>query len=411
MSRIVVMWLKLPEELLLRIFSCLPDSDLLAAGCACHLWFKVSRDGLLWKERLERRYPIAHAQRLDPSLDSFGEKASFLCVYRLFEEDVPRVCVETKLFHEDEVWHVAFSHKGQLVCSSSKDGRAAIWKVNIQFQLELYDSIDFTDEEVMDVAWRHVQYSEFNSDDSLLLLSASGLIGSSQSGRIAVYDVQGKALLNEFANHPYDIYGTWLNNRQVLHGYMKFIGQGISETTFTASDVFSDDSNAVCQLRCTDGGYPRQVCNLTCKVDSSNADKEYHTQDIVFYTVGCDNPHELACSALPSGSRYDTDKPALWSTDKMHSKVVDFNGQIIGMSASPDQRYLYVNCRPFTDDYPKARQGAVPALSSDVSMRVYCVKSSTEWEHIQTLSGHCCFTNAERCFFIFLDVSEVYVAR
>jgi F-box/WD-40 domain protein 5 len=399
-----MMWLNLPEELLLRIFSYLPDSDLLSAGCTCSIWYQVSRDSLLWKERLKRRYAITHAQCLDSSLNAFGETTSFLSVYKLFEEDVPRVCLETKVFHHDEVWHVAFSHNGQLVCSSSRDGSAAIWKVNVQFQLEVYDAINFTNDGIVDEAWRHVQYSEFNSDDSLLLLSASGVSGSTHSGRIAVYHVQAKTLFNEFVNYPYDIYGTWLNDREVLHGYKKFIGQEISETTFTASDVFSNDSRVLCQVRCTNG-YPRQV--LTCKTDSS--DECHGKQDIVFYTVGGANPHKLACSALPSGSLCDSDRPPLQSKDKINhsiAKVVDFQGQIIGMSVSPDHQYLYVNCRSFTDD-----QCAGHAISSNVSMRAYCVKNSTEWEHVQTLSGHCCFTSAQRCFFIHLDVSELYVAR
>lgn len=31
--------------------------------------------------------------------------------------------------HENEVWHVAFSHNGQLLGSASRDGTAIVWRV------------------------------------------------------------------------------------------------------------------------------------------------------------------------------------------------------------------------------------------------------------------------------------------
>jgi WD repeat-containing protein 26 len=42
---------------------------------------------------------------------------------------IPSICVQTLEMHDDEVWHVQFSHSGTMLASASRDSTAAIWSV------------------------------------------------------------------------------------------------------------------------------------------------------------------------------------------------------------------------------------------------------------------------------------------
>ena len=406
------MWQSLPDEVLLGVFSFMSDRASLNAGLTCRGWFKVSRDNLLWKKRLYAKY--APTQLLDASLEPFRDdsQSSFLSVYKSFEQEVPRVCIQTLTFHNDEVLHVSFSNNGRFVCSSSKDARAAIWTVTDQLQLERYDVINFSDYRVVGVPWLHVQYSEFNADDTMLLVSACGMLGDSNRGEVAVYDMQLKQVIGLYKNNPFDLAGTWLDDTTVVHGQLRFVGERMTDTVVSASDVVSNvqpDSKEIGCFRCINGAYLRQLRILTFKTAEYLESGDDHCRALL-YTLGESyySPHQLGCCVIPASASYSD------SVKKASGKgflAVEFNGHVIGLAVSTDQQYLYVNCRSFTDDHVEPGPSVGPPIVSDVAMRVYRLKSPMEWEHIQTLSGHRCFTEAENCFFIYLDVGKHYVAR
>lgn len=89
-------------------------------------------------------------------------------------------------------------------------------------------------------------------------------------------------------------------------------------------------------------------------------------------------------------------------------KVIDMHGHIIGLALSPDQRYLYVNCRPWPKDYDIQNPLAPPPIAQEIDIHVIDLLGMTE---VGTMyRAHRAYTPNDECFFIFLDVSEQYVA-
>lgn len=54
---------------------------------------------------------------------------SLLSDYKCGREQIPTCTTQVLLEHEDEVWHVQFSHNGQMLATASKDSSAMIWAV------------------------------------------------------------------------------------------------------------------------------------------------------------------------------------------------------------------------------------------------------------------------------------------
>lgn len=81
--------------------------------------------------RLETLVEQAVASQLERSLyHNFpGVRPSLLVDYTCGREQIPTVTTQVLLDHEDEVWHLAFSHDGRMLASASKDQTAIIWDV------------------------------------------------------------------------------------------------------------------------------------------------------------------------------------------------------------------------------------------------------------------------------------------
>ena len=63
--------------------------------------------------------------------------------------------------HDNEVWHVAFSHSGQLLGSASRDGTAILWRVKPSGEAVLQHRLQGHDKPLCFLA--------FSPDDSHLL--------------------------------------------------------------------------------------------------------------------------------------------------------------------------------------------------------------------------------------------------
>ncbi|GFR16805.1 hypothetical protein TNCT_380341 [Trichonephila clavata] len=88
--------------------------------------------------------------------------------------------------------------------------------------------------------------------------------------------------------------------------------------------------------------------------------------------------------------------------------LIDLHGHIIGMGLSPDHRYLYVNSRPWPQGYVIDNPLTPPPIAQEIDIHV--IDLCTLKEVGTMLRSHKAYTPNDECFFIFLDVSDQYVA-
>ncbi|XP_041094431.1 F-box/WD repeat-containing protein 5-like [Polyodon spathula] len=136
---------------------------------------------------------------------------------RLFDS-IPCVEVCALKEHHDQVLHLSFSHTGYLFASCSKDCTVKIWNNDLDISL-LHSS------NMREFNWGYTQFSQFNSDDTLLLVSGV-YVGRhhSSSGEIAVISLDDFTLLSRVRNKPYDVFGCWLNESHLISGNLHWIG-------------------------------------------------------------------------------------------------------------------------------------------------------------------------------------------
>ncbi|XP_071802672.1 F-box/WD repeat-containing protein 5-like isoform X2 [Asterias amurensis] len=106
------------------------------------------------------------------------------------------------------------------------------------------------------------------------------------------------------------------------------------------------------------------------------------------------------------GQDREPDQPGGVEFDKV-DHVIELNGHAIGMALSPDHRYLYVNCRCWPRDYVISDPLTPPPIAQEIEIRVYDLINLTE---VKRLHGHKAFSPNDEFNFIFLDVSDLYVA-
>lgn len=90
-------------------------------------------------------------------------------------------------------------------------------------------------------------------------------------------------------------------------------------------------------------------------------------------------------------------------------KLIDLHGHVIGMGLSPDQRYLYVNSRPWPENYVITNPMEPPPIAQEIDIHVIDMVTLEPVGNM--LRAHKAYTPNTECFFIFLDVCDDYVGR
>ncbi|KAM9642290.1 F-box/WD repeat-containing protein 5 isoform 1-T4 [Trichechus inunguis] len=218
----------LPDSLVYQIFLSLGPADVLAAGLVCRQWQAVSRDEFLWREQFYRYYQVARDVPRHPAATSWYEE------FRRLYDTVPCVEVQTLKEHTDQVLHLSFSHSGCQFASCSKDCTVKIW--NNDLVVSLLHSAD-----MRPYNWSYTQFSQFNMDDSLLLVSGVFLgPHNSSAGEIAVISLDTFALLSRVRNKPYDVFGCWLTETSLISGNLHRIGDITSCSVLWLNNAFQD---------------------------------------------------------------------------------------------------------------------------------------------------------------------------
>ncbi|XP_063172554.1 F-box/WD repeat-containing protein 5 [Candoia aspera] len=230
----------LPDSLLYEIFRYLQLPDVLSAGRVCRQWRSVARDEVLWKELFYRYYGVARDVPRHPAATSwYGE-------FQRLYDTIPCVEVQSLKEHGDQVLHLSFSHNGYLFASCSKDCTVKIWHNDLQLSLLHSTSMKKYN-------WSYTQFSQFNADDSLLLVSGV-FMGprTSSSGEIAVISLENFELLSRVRNKPYDVFGCWLNETNLISSNLHRIGYLTSCSVLWLNNAFqgieSENVNVVKRL-------------------------------------------------------------------------------------------------------------------------------------------------------------------
>ncbi|XP_053473623.1 F-box/WD repeat-containing protein 5 isoform X1 [Ictalurus furcatus] len=221
----------LPDSLVLEIFLRLPHATVLNAGLTCRQWFAVSRDEFLWRELFYSYYRIPRAVPRHPAAVSWYRE------FKRLYDCIPCVEVQTLREHHDQVLHLAFSHSGHRFSSCSKDCTVKLWDTERpDGTISLVHSSS-----MRKFNWGYTQFSQFNSDDTLLLVSGVYLgPHHSSSGEIAVISLENYTLLSRVRNKPYDVFGCWLNETHLISGNLHWIGNMTSCTVLWLNKAFQD---------------------------------------------------------------------------------------------------------------------------------------------------------------------------
>uniref|UniRef100_A0A8K9WW75 F-box and WD repeat domain containing 5 n=1 Tax=Oncorhynchus mykiss TaxID=8022 RepID=A0A8K9WW75_ONCMY len=243
--------------------------------------------------------------------------------------------------------------------------------------------------------WGYTQFSQFNTDDTLLLVSGVYL-GSNQikcyfhssSGEIAVICLENYTLLSCVRNKPYDVFGCWLNETHLVSGNLRWIGNMTSCSVLRLNKAFQ--VGAIHGHKCYDKtavglfGLPLTLPAIQVldgrKPGPSDVleDKTY-----LLFTTGWIMPDQMITSGPVLGE---------CSTDKFFDSV----DHVIGMGLSPDHRYLYVNSRAWLAGWVISDPMSPHPIAEEIDLHVIDLNSLRE--------------ERRKCFFIFLDVSRDFVA-
>ncbi|XP_066945784.1 F-box/WD repeat-containing protein 5 [Macrobrachium rosenbergii] len=225
-------WSLLPDSILLHIFTFLDYSDIPYVARVCKSWMQVSYDEFLWRHYFYKDFQV------DPSVPIMPGAVSWRAEYERLVEETPVVLMQEISEHNHQVLHVSFSHKGDVFATSSKDGYIIVWTSTHPAEVKYYRDMKLH-------SWKYTQFSQFNSSDTLLLVSGVHFGNyNSTSGEIAVFNLEKDFQLQcRVLNKPYDIFGTWYNDQYLISGDLHWLAHLVSASVIWLNKAYQENSS------------------------------------------------------------------------------------------------------------------------------------------------------------------------
>uniref|UniRef100_A0AAZ3QK38 F-box and WD repeat domain containing 5 n=1 Tax=Oncorhynchus tshawytscha TaxID=74940 RepID=A0AAZ3QK38_ONCTS len=250
--------------------------------------------------------------------------------------------------------------------------------------------------------WGYTQFSQFNTDDTLLLATISVGAGShSSSGEIAVICLENYTLLSCVRNKPYDVFGCWLNETHLVSGNLHWIGNMTScsvlwlNKAFQVGPIHGHKCYRCYGFLMTGQGHShgwawKGIGPPTWEPGPTTGEPG---QTYLLFTTGSLTyfPHQIGIKRIMPDQMIMSG-PVL-GEESSTDKFFDSLDHVIGMGLSPDHRYLYVNSRAWLAGWVISDPMSPHPIAEEID-----------------LHAHRAFTPNEECFFIFLDVSRDFVA-
>ncbi|XP_076283274.1 F-box and WD repeat domain containing 5 [Lasioglossum baleicum] len=291
-------WCYMPDSILLNIFQYLTLRELIIAGEVCKSWHRVSYDGFLWKNLFYQTYEI------DPVVGMMPGKTSWFEEFKRLTYHIPLIQTEELTKHNHEVLHVSFSHNGEMFATCSKDGCIFVWKSQYPVKIKYeYNMKSFR--------WKSTRFSQFNSSDTLLLVS--GAHPGSESvfiGEIAVFSLTPDFELQcRVMNTPFDVNGAWYTEHYLLSGSLHWLHHTASVSVFWLNkanqELSSENIPIITQLfRFPNGSGPHVRAIMVANCLTSEVPEDVHEKDVEDEEVSLDSSFELQSALLEDCLQY-----------------------------------------------------------------------------------------------------------
>lgn len=371
-------WQFVTHSILFHIFSYLGASDLVRFAEVCRSWKAVATDEMLWKALFYKDWK--------PS-GPFAPN-SWLSEYKRLKYHAPLHQSEVLTEHDGPVLHVSFSNDGSMFASTSTDGSVKLWNVN-------YPSTVRYDINMIEYHWVCAQFSQFNRNDTLLLVCGRNN-SASRSGEIIVFDINNDFLaISSASNDPFSIFSVWCDSHRFLSGRTLRFAQGISSTTIWKNSVYPVNEPSMRKMYTffnMNFNFVGSIMVAGFTRDEPVVGEETTRREgYLIFTMGYE-------TCVPHVIRFRNIEPPVGNDDDV-DHCINVRGHILGLALSPDQRHLYFNHRPWPENFVESSE-----TDRDVVIGVIDLRSLTLLESIFTSHKSDALNDI-----LFLDVSSAYV--
>ena len=317
--------------------------------------------------------------------------------------------------HDDEVLHVAMSHCGHYIITSSKDKSLIIWKMSEYSArgITMFKRIYFP-------SWVAVVQSLFNEVDSLLLVS--GVAEEPIMGQVMIYSFPKCQHIKTVNCIPYDSFGSWLGNTFFIVGDFDETNYSAVVTMHSVFEntspkyIYSDPNSNQEYLyhcksfeTCSSKSDPHKkflfyACSRSTLVNHSlavavfngvmNSSSDFERDGLLAFTLNDDDEDEhFKKSLLKNGKSYE---PCDYNS--YFKNIVELKAAVIGINANKDLEKVFVNCRPWiSEDNPIE-------ISMDIQLKIF----DFDLNLLRTISKAEAITPSSKFFLIHVSSSSLY---